>query len=49
MTHCTLLSGPARAVVELGFAAELAAELAAGLADELAAGLASKEVVVVVE
>jgi hypothetical protein len=45
MTHCTLLSGPARAVVELGFAAELAA----GLADELAAGLASKEVVVVVE
>jgi hypothetical protein len=41
MTHCTLLSGPARAVVELGFAA--------GLADELAAGLASKEVVVVVE
>lgn len=45
MTHCTLLSGPARAVVELGFAAEIAA----GFADELAAGLASKEVVVVVE
>jgi hypothetical protein len=45
MTHCTLLSGPARAVVELGFAAELAA----GLVDELAAGLASMEAVVVVE
>lgn len=41
MVHCTLLSGPARTVGELGFAA--------GLADELAAGLASMEAVVVVE